>query len=194
MPRARSNHHTVDALVGAKISDARDEKAPYLPSVIGFNLVVFALLIVITVAIEALLPFLGLPRKGSGPPRGRRALLLASAALGIAGVLVAGWEFEPYRRPERYLPEVDAASRPIVDAIDRYAKDHGAPPSSLDELVPAYLDAIPESSYRGDSTFEYARLFDAQPKWWLSLDCAASFDDTSEMRFDSERRAWRIRR
>lgn len=41
------------------------------------------------------------------------------------------------------LAGVAARAKPLVVAIESYAMDHGAPPRSLQELVPRYLQAIP---------------------------------------------------
>lgn len=49
--------------------------------------------------------------------------------------------------PDRH--EATLAGTAIVVALARHARDHGAPPDALDELVPAYLDALPEDPYGG---------------------------------------------
>jgi hypothetical protein len=43
------------------------------------------------------------------------------------------------------LLRVTERGQPLVDAITAYRAEHGRPPAKLDELVPKYLDRIPET-------------------------------------------------
>ncbi|MFH0794928.1 MAG: hypothetical protein V2A74_12955, partial [bacterium] len=46
-------------------------------------------------------------------------------------------------------------SQPLVEAIDRYDKDHSQPPQTLKDLVPQYLPEIPKTGMAGYPEFEY---------------------------------------
>lgn len=46
-------------------------------------------------------------------------------------------------------------SAPLVSAISRYIDDHGAPPQSLNELVPDYLSEIPKTGIMAYSEYRY---------------------------------------
>lgn len=49
-------------------------------------------------------------------------------------------------------------SQPLISAIDRYAKDHGAAPDSLPQLVPGYLPAIPGTGIGAHPAYEFIRF------------------------------------
>jgi hypothetical protein len=62
-----------------------------------------------------------------------------------AGGAMRMWGFE--RFAER--------ATPIVDAIERYSKEKGQPPPSLEELVPDYLPSIPATGVGSAREFRY---------------------------------------
>lgn len=92
-------------------------------------------------------------------PGGRRRTIW----LTIGGVLVAlvaaptGCYVgcSPYLWPEKDLQRVAEQGNKIVAAIKRYETERGAPPESLERLVPEYLDAIPMTGYSGHGEWEY---------------------------------------
>lgn len=93
---------------------------------------------------------------------------LTVAAIALAGIGVLAW---PYVFPSSYLPTVERTAAPLVAALRLYTAEHGLPPVELRELVPAYLDALPETGYPPCPTFGYAR----GPREHWSLDVDGSF-------------------
>jgi hypothetical protein len=53
----------------------------------------------------------------------------------------------------------------LIDAISSYQQDHKSYPESLEALVPAYIDKIPETGIRGFPYFEYEILDPAKYKY-----------------------------
>jgi hypothetical protein len=53
------------------------------------------------------------------------------------------------------IERVAERGQPIVDAIKAYEKKNGHPPSSLDELVPDYLDSVPTTAIGAWPEFYY---------------------------------------
>lgn len=49
-------------------------------------------------------------------------------------------------------------SRPVIAAIDRYAKERGTAPDSLPQLVPHYLASLPGTGIGAYPTYEYERF------------------------------------
>jgi hypothetical protein len=59
-------------------------------------------------------------------------------------------------------------SRPLVDAVTKYEREHGQPPESLDSLVPRYLPQVPSTGMGAYPKFEYvsgdqAKRFQTNP-------------------------------
>jgi hypothetical protein len=46
-------------------------------------------------------------------------------------------------------------SKALVDAIKRFERDHAAPPHALADLVPAYLDVVPDTGMKGYPEYNY---------------------------------------
>jgi hypothetical protein len=44
----------------------------------------------------------------------------------------------------------------LVEAIEAFAHDHGAPPDTLEALVPSYLPAVPSTGMAAAPTYEYS--------------------------------------
>lgn len=73
-------------------------------------------------------------------------------------------------------------SAPLVAAIEAYSKDHGRPPTALQNLVPTYLPRVPETGMPGASRYAYetaspggrANLYPGVP-WELSIPCSLGF-------------------
>ena len=49
-------------------------------------------------------------------------------------------------------------SKPLIESIIKYEKDHRCPPDTLDNLVPDYLDKIPSTGMGESSEYEYKKL------------------------------------
>jgi hypothetical protein len=81
--------------------------------------------------------------------------------LGLAAVLTSLWaspQIEHARLPsvlrKAFLP-VTRRGQPLIDAIESYRTDNGAYPESLDQLVPEYLESIPDTGLAMYPEFEY---------------------------------------
>jgi hypothetical protein len=96
-------------------------------------------------------PFCGC-RSGDDMKSGRSKSLLILALSVLAGGGAIAVYFGVVR--EATYEEVRAQTAPLIDAIDRYAKDNHAFPSVLSDLVPKYLPAVPRPP-RGASTWGY---------------------------------------
>ncbi|MCA9018311.1 MAG: hypothetical protein KDA77_23520, partial [Planctomycetaceae bacterium] len=46
-------------------------------------------------------------------------------------------------------------SEPLIAAIKDFEREHGAPPERLDDLVPDYLSAVPDTGMRACSEYQY---------------------------------------
>ncbi|MBM3190705.1 MAG: hypothetical protein FJZ90_18550 [Chloroflexi bacterium] len=54
-------------------------------------------------------------------------------------------------------------SRPLVEAIERYAEEHGQPPPDLQALVPEFLDRVPQTGLWDCPEYGYQRLAGVRP-------------------------------
>lgn len=61
--------------------------------------------------------------------------------------------------------ELGARCMPLVHAIESYERERGSLPESLEDLVPAYLDAIPDTGMGAYPAFDYLVMEDAA--MWL---------------------------
>lgn len=79
------------------------------------------------------------------------------------------------------LLRVTERGQPLVDAITVYQAEHGRPPAALDELVPEYIDRIPETGIGAHPEFGY-RVGEPEQhdgnEWVLVVTppCVAGFD------------------
>ena len=46
-------------------------------------------------------------------------------------------------------------SQPLIEAIDRFEREHGEPPASLEALVPAYLSSVPGTGMAAYPAYRY---------------------------------------
>src|SRR5579883_416142 len=62
-------------------------------------------------------------------------------------------------------------SRPLIAAIRQFEEDHGAPPAELEELIPGYLPAIPDTGVARSPEYKYKVLSkdDQVPVMWYDL-------------------------
>jgi hypothetical protein len=80
-------------------------------------------------------------------------IALAVVAAMIAGVKVGievGW-----RLRKEAFQALAMRSQALVSAIERYDKQHGQPPTGLDDLVPELLPAIPSTGMGGYPKYNY---------------------------------------
>ena len=70
-------------------------------------------------------------------------------------------------------------SRPLVSAIRAYAARHGTPPTALDDLVPEFLSAVPETGIGPSPAYQYVHGEEAQrrfdERWVLFVPCSSGF-------------------
>lgn len=78
--------------------------------------------------------------------------------------------------------QVIHAGTPLVKAIEQYEADHnGAPPPSLNALVPTYISAIPGTGIRAFPAFRYNvyRGHVYEGRWALNVPCPRAILDFS---------------
>jgi MFS family permease len=83
--------------------------------------------------------------------------VVLSAIVGIVmipSVLLAMTSHSALRVPAFHL--LAARSVPLVQAIETYEHEKGAPPGALDDLVPEYLAEVPRTGMSAYPTYEYA--------------------------------------
>jgi hypothetical protein len=89
-------------------------------------------------------------------------LLLFVLAVSLASVAVApaSWEVALLAR-RASLRNIQEHAVPIVFGVAQFEKEQGRPPLVLEELVPAYMDRVPNTGLRGCPGFEYEVLDDS---------------------------------
>jgi hypothetical protein len=151
------------------LSDGADS-----PGVVGFVVVGGLVLSALSV-----LPLLLIVLRSVGR-RGLRPLFKPAAAIAISvlGLILLDALDSP-RRASR-------AMGPLVEAIQRFEHDHGAPPSSLEVLVPEYIAAIPTTGCPSYPTVLYAtsELRGTARSWSLSFE---GWNPTRLLRYEPER-------
>jgi hypothetical protein len=124
-------------------------------------------------------------------PRFRRQLLrpLPLVAMGLLGVALLLFSDPTGRvfllREEARIAGLRHAARagaPLVEAIQRYQRDHGKPPEDLKALVPEYIPAIPRTGIWISPNYRYSRYKDPQA-WELGVHCPRGMIDFSEYRY-----------
>jgi hypothetical protein len=98
-------------------------------------------------------------------PKVRHACLYVVAAgiIIFAMFLIAGKTVglktieEFFMVPHETFEPVVQRGQPLIDAIESYHKDRGEYPTSLQELVPAYLKGIPNTELAGFPEFLYEK-------------------------------------
>lgn len=89
------------------------------------------------------------------------ALALALACASVA-VVPASWQISWWAR-RAGVRNIAEHAAPIVIGVTRFAQEQGHPPFALDELIPDYLDQIPNTGLRGCPDFAYKMLEDVVP-------------------------------
>jgi hypothetical protein len=90
--------------------------------------------------------------------RGRNRLAWKKLALLGATVALTAYPCRRLCNPARQwaFSALAERSRPIVSAIQAYAREHGHPPQSLNDLVPRQLDRIPSTRMPAYPAYEYS--------------------------------------
>lgn len=91
-------------------------------------------------------------------------------ALIVGGIIIGGRTVGRGIRSGAFA-DLAERSQPLVDAVKAFERAHGQPPTSLAELVPDFLPAVPSTGMRAYPEFEYAvadrrRNLDGNP-WML---------------------------
>jgi hypothetical protein len=102
----------------------------------------------------------------------------------------------PYVRPQRYLPDVERAGAPLVEAIDRYIERVGHPPKTLADLLPEYDASKSGTGFPPEDKFFY-RTWNTRetPKdnpWMLAVWVEAVALDCDVIEFKSTTREWKF--
>lgn len=102
--------------------------------------------------------------------------LLRAAGVLLAGVVVLGIGVPWASHAVRMLGFQHAAGRmePLVAAIARFEREHGAPPARLDQLAPTGVRDVRRFGVRGCRPMEYRPVGEAG-KWELHMDCPNGF-------------------
>jgi hypothetical protein len=109
-------------------------------------------------------PVLLIPRDSRRQRLRRCGLCLVLVVCTIAGLRFAGSiRNEAFHRLAQH-------SNGLVTAIKNYERSHGAPPPSLNSLVPSFLDAIPDTGLAAYPDYQYfvgdvARRYEQNP--WI---------------------------
>ncbi|MCB9884844.1 MAG: hypothetical protein H6838_05090 [Planctomycetes bacterium] len=113
----------------------------------------------------------------------RPAYGLRAFAWGSLGVLA--WILFGAAAARLRMATVTAATeraRPLIVAIDLFERDRGAPPATLQDLVPDYLPEVPTTGLVAYPAFAYAQAAPSGAAgskgagWRLSLPCPLLFD------------------
>jgi hypothetical protein len=82
-----------------------------------------------------------------------------SAALLVGTLLFASLSIIAMRQGGRIrtagFERLAERSRPLIQAIEAYARDRGDPPANLEHLVPEYLPAVPKTGMAAYPEYEY---------------------------------------
>ena len=99
------------------------------------------------------------------------AVVLVALILCIAGFL--GYIQWRYAHRERMrseaLPVTVSQAAPVIEAILQYSRDHGAPPPSLEAVVPRYLKQLPDAGPIAENGWHYTMEEDADAGGWSLL-------------------------
>lgn len=141
----------------------------FSPSEGGAAAIAIEVLLVLLFVLSAPAMLLGLI--GLGFPRARRMCLTLLSAVAMLFLCGFFWGWVGSRIRNRALHAFTERSKPLVSAIEAYQKDQGHSPAKLQELVPAYLSAIPGTGLGICPEYRYI-VRDADhglQKWQLSI-------------------------
>lgn len=98
--------------------------------------------------------------------------LASAAGVLLVGAVVLSIAVPPATQAVRIAGFERAAVRmePLVSAIARFEREHGAAPARLDQLAPAYVEDVQSFGVRGCRRMEY-RPNGAPGSWELHMDC-----------------------
>ncbi len=125
----------------------------------------------------------------------QRALAIGCGGCGLLiAVLVGMFVFtnRSHFWPDPYLDDIERASQPVIEALDRYEREHGAPPERLELLVPGYLPQLPYSGFPGQRQFIYdgRPLPDGTHMWRLTVYTSLWLDSNAGFWCSSRTRKW----
>ena len=99
----------------------------------------------------------------------RAATYLALCILLLGGIAVATYFI--YVREnwsDAALQETRQSGQVVIDAINSYEAEHGQFPNTLEELIPKYIERLPEVP-AGNGAFSYARPDQDSVEFFLSV-------------------------
>lgn len=70
---------------------------------------------------------------------------------------------------------VSSTGMVVVEAIQKYSVEHGAPPPNLQALVPQYLPFVPQTGLRDYPTFQYQVSANSNAPWEVRVECSSGF-------------------
>ena len=91
----------------------------------------------------------------------------------LAGLLIAGRivHARTMRQHKEILASVETQARPLLDAIHTYEDEHGAPPPSLERLVPEYIEVLPETKRPHVYAYRAFTPTSDEESWELRVTC-----------------------
>jgi hypothetical protein len=78
---------------------------------------------------------------------------------------------------EPHLVETTRRAEPLIRAIDAFTTRNGAAPEGLDQLVPAYINAIPGTGWSLHPRFEYEKFDEGPWKLFVRTTKLGAFDE-----------------
>ena len=113
------------------------------------------------------------------------ALLVLVLSLVYIPLCIAGIYFGREVRMAR-MADFAERSQPLIEAIQKYERNQGAPPATLDDLIPDYLSEIPHTGMMAYPEYEYysgkksLERYDGNP-WVVTVDTPSGGPNWDEM-------------
>lgn len=95
------------------------------------------------------------PPKVVKPTAGRRALHIVGSTIAALIVVGIGINVIAAIRGNNIADEMERASVPLIDALEKYRAQKGTPPASLQDLVPTYIATLPTCDSSGKRAIVY---------------------------------------
>jgi len=89
--------------------------------------------------------------------------VIVVGVIGLIVLLVVTVSIPMMMRSERQLGTIVQQAAPLLKALEKYREDYGEFPLDLGELVPKYLQQIPQTGFPRCPTFRYALEPDKPP-------------------------------
>jgi hypothetical protein len=84
------------------------------------------------------------------------------------------------------IEEVIARAKPLIVAIKAYDAGQGHPPTTLQDLIPKYIEAIPSTGLAETPAYSYSVGSKGPRSWWLSVRVGGG-GFFRQMRYDPQR-------